>query len=171
MPHFGKPPTYPPPKTAPSGSRITVFREQEDFPDLEKLGPPPCTDLGGEPLFFSSGFLDLSIHPGKAGAHIGGLIPYGGEEQNTARYEVLPYDPKTMELVPTSHGAIPEGRRPVEGGYEESGAKLYHSVAEHDGYMMPGKTGVHLGGTSVSFGGGEHWHEEGYAILCWKDNS
>lgn len=49
-----------------------------------------------------------------------------------------------MELVHTSGGRLPPGKRPVEGGYEEHGAKLYHAVAEIKGVKVPGKTGEHL---------------------------
>ena len=49
-----------------------------------------------------------------------------------------------MEFVRTSRGLIPQGRRPVEGGYEENGAKLYHAVAMVNGVRVPGKTGAHL---------------------------
>jgi len=49
-----------------------------------------------------------------------------------------------MEWVRTSGGRIPSGRRPVEGGYEESGEKLYHAVGLVKGVKVPGKTGEHL---------------------------
>ena len=38
------------------------------------------------------------------------------------------------------------GRRPVEGGYEEDGAKLYHAIAVVHGVRVPGKAGPHLVG-------------------------
>jgi hypothetical protein len=49
-----------------------------------------------------------------------------------------------MEWVHTSHGRVPSGRRPVEGGYEESGQKLYHGLAVVNGVRVPGKAGEHL---------------------------
>jgi len=72
-----------------------------------------------------------------------------------------------MEWVPTSHGRIPQGRRPVEGGYEDHGGKLYHALANYQGIRVPGKTGEHLNGCNVPFGGAELVVEE-YQILCWK---
>ena len=106
------------------------------------------------------------------------MVPYSGQEYaHHGRYDLLPFDPSTMELVPTSRGEIPAGRRPIEGGYEENGAKLYHAVANVQGVKVPGKTGQHLcvrfyhfmmyilhdlifyipnsGGCNVSFGGSE----------------
>ena len=72
-------------------------------------------------------------------------VPYGGTEwEHHGRYDLLPFRPDTMELVPASDGKVPYGRRPVEGGYEENGAKLYHALAVVSGVKVPGKTGEHL---------------------------
>lgn len=79
---------------------------------------------------------------------------------------MLPITPN-MEWVPTSEGKIPKGRRPIEGGYESNGVKLYHALGVIDGVNVPGKTGEHLGGANVAFGGYEHIVRE-YKILCWK---
>ena len=74
-------------------------------------------------------------------------MAYGGREvEHNGRYDLLPFDPNTMEWVPTSHGQVPPGRRPVEGGYEEDGAKLYHAIAVVHGVRVPGKAGPHLVG-------------------------
>lgn len=70
-----------------------------------------------------------------------------------------------MELVPTSYGNIPHGRRPVEGGYEDHGGRLYHAVGLVHGVKVPGKTGTHLGGCNISFGGAEHVITQNYEIL------
>lgn len=50
-----------------------------------------------------------------------------------------------MEWIPARHGIIPQSRRPVDGGYEASGERLYHAVAVISGVSVPGKTAVHLG--------------------------
>lgn len=72
-------------------------------------------------------------------------VPYGGgEHEHQGRYDLLPFAPDMMEWVRASKGHIPNGRRPVEGGYEENGAKLYHALAVVDGVCVPGKTGEHL---------------------------
>ncbi|KAI0766744.1 hypothetical protein BC629DRAFT_1537455 [Irpex lacteus] len=72
-----------------------------------------------------------------------------------------------MEWVPAEGGRLPVGHRPVEGGYEENGAKLYHALAVVQGVKVPGKVGEHLGGAHVAFGGGEHTITN-YQVLCWK---
>ena len=46
-----------------------------------------------------------------------------------------------MEWVITS---VPAGRRPIDGGHEENGEKLYHAAAIISGVKVPGKTGRHL---------------------------
>lgn len=106
-------------------------------------------------------------------------VAYGGREvSHHGRYDLLckgrpesgidayssvsVFDPHTMEWVPTSHGHIPQGRTPVEGGvcifsrpataqliyspqYEENiRDKLYHASARVNGLNIPGKTGQHL---------------------------
>jgi hypothetical protein len=73
-----------------------------------------------------------------------------------------------MEFVPTAYGKIPPGRRPIEGGYEEFGLKLYHAVASINGVRVPGKTGEHLGACNVPFGGNEVIVTDNYEILCWR---
>jgi hypothetical protein len=94
-----------------------------------------------------------------------------------------------MEFVHTSRGVIPPGRRPIEGGYEQDGNKLYHAVAVVNGVKVPGKTGEHLydlpyllpsvdskltdtlyfscfrRGSRVAFGGAEHEIDDNYEIL------
>jgi len=73
-----------------------------------------------------------------------------------------------MEWVHTREGEVPYGRRPVEGGYEESGEKLYHALVHINGIHVPGKTGHHLGGANVALGGYEHTVSHDYKILCWR---
>lgn len=48
-----------------------------------------------------------------------------------------------MEWVSASNGILPEGRNPVEGGYEVDGRKLYH--AADIGIRFAGRTASHLG--------------------------
>lgn len=72
-----------------------------------------------------------------------------------------------MEWVPTRNGEIPPDRRPIEGGYESNGEKLYHALGDIGEVKVPGKTGKHLGGANIPFDGYEHVVRE-YKILCWK---
>ena len=74
-------------------------------------------------------------------------VSYGDKEHpHRGSGYLLPFDPNTMEWVPASEGRIPNGRRPVDGGYETSigGPKLYHALAVVGGIRTPGKTGAHL---------------------------
>ncbi|KAF5367503.1 hypothetical protein D9758_003680 [Tetrapyrgos nigripes] len=169
-----------------SGFRVPLMTGSA-FPH-NQAGNPPFQDLDGSPVFIGSALFDKSVHPCKIAPNLGSvcLVAYGGGERaHDGRYDLLPFDPNTMEWVPASHGRIPDGRRPVEGGYEENGERLYHgesqecwSMRPHNnttfeavgvvsGIKVPGKTGAHLGGANVSFGGGEHACQN-YEILCWK---
>ena len=98
-----------------------------------------------------------------------------------------------MKWVKASHGRIPDGYTPVQGGYEDSGQQLYHALAKIEGHWVPGKTGLHLLGGNFPY----HHQEvrmvsrdgpfqrvctsarisqlmppestqiEGYRVLCW----
>jgi len=168
------PPSYAsatsPPAPPPSGFRIPLTATAA-FPDPQTLGEPPCHDLDGSPIYIGSALLATSVHPCKIGKHLQPpvSIPYGGKEYgHHGRYDLLPYKPDQMEFVPTSFGRIPPGRRPIEGGYEDHGAKMYHAVAWIDGIRVPGKTAEHLGACNVAFGGAEIIIRSNYEILCWR---
>ena len=96
-------------------------------------------------MFIGSALMpDDSVHPCK----IAGKQCYVGvgdrEIVHHGRYDLLPFMPELMEFVPTSHGRVPLGRRPVKGGFEKYGPELYHAAAVIDGTKIPGKTGTHL---------------------------
>ncbi|EGN99170.1 hypothetical protein SERLA73DRAFT_90421 [Serpula lacrymans var. lacrymans S7.3] len=169
------PPYTPSPALKPpaSGFRIPL-RASSSFPLVHQTKRPPCLDADNySPVFLGSAILPnlSSVHPCKVCPCLSPpcRVPYGGTEvEHQGRYDLLPYDEILMEWVPTSLGRIPHGRRPVEGGYEENGAKLYHALAWVQGVRTPGKTGEHLDGCNIAFGGDEHVISKGYDILCWK---
>lgn len=139
-------PTHPQGTPPPSGFRVPLTTTGA-FP-LNHAGQPVSHDADGQsPIFLGSALFEKSVHPCKiAPALIPPCrVPYGGQEtEHQGRYDLLPFDPNTMEWVPTSQGRIPPGRRPVEGGYEDYGSKLYHGIGVVGGIKVPGKTGEHL---------------------------
>ncbi|GBE87996.1 hypothetical protein BKA93DRAFT_793193 [Sparassis latifolia] len=165
------PPPYTPHQAPPSSGFRLALSTESALPPPAQLGPPVAHDADGRsPIYLGSALLPNAVHPCKVGPHLSPpcRVPYGGaEREHHGRYDLLPFDPATMEWVPTSRGLIPPGRRPIEGGYEESG-KLYHALADIRGMKVPGKTGEHLHACNVAFGGGEVVVHENYAILCWK---
>ena len=153
----GHPPDQPlpprkklPPK---SGVRISLTLDAE-FPPPNQSGPPVCMDADGvSPVFIGSAILDDCVHPCKIipSVHPPCRIPYGGNElEHHGRYNLLPITPD-MEWVATRNGEIPSGRRPVEGGYESNGEKLFHAIGNINGIDVPGKTGRHLVSWSLTF--------------------
>lgn len=149
--HAGTAPPPPPYTSAPGAPPSSGFRiplgDNMAFP-MQQAGPPVVVDADGRtPVFIGSALFERAVHPCK-------IIPTfqpparvawgGGEREHRGRYDLLPFDPNTMEWVPASHGQLPPGRRPVEGGYEENGEKLYHALALVQGVRVPGKTGTHL---------------------------
>lgn len=143
-PAYSSPPVQAPP---PSGYRIPLTTDAP-FPPANLTLRAPFTDADGRaPVFFGSALFPNAVHPCKIAPHLTPpcRVPYAGQEwEHHGRYDLLPYAPDTMELVQTSGGRIPLGRRPVEGGYEETGQKLYHAVAMVNGLRVPGKAGEHL---------------------------
>ena len=144
---------YRPPATLPttppaSGYRLPLIATSFFPNNVSQTGPPPFYDADGvSPVFIGSAILEKSVHPCKIGPHLRPFpsVPYGGEEyKHQGRFDLLPFRKDLMEWVRTSGGRIPSGRRPVEGGYEETGEKLYHAVGLVKGVKVPGKTGQHL---------------------------
>lgn len=144
----GPPPPYTPPRPPPSGYRIAL-NVSSPFPSPSYTKEPPChdSDSGTSPVFLGSAIFNNSVHPCKIVPRLTPpcRVPYGGSEvHHYGRYDLLPFDEETMEWVPTSLGRIPAHRRPVQGGYEENGARLYHAMATVRGVKVPGKTGEHF---------------------------
>lgn len=158
-PSSSRPPAYSPPASAatatattrappPSGYRVPL-NTTSPFPSPTHALEPVSTDLDGHsPIYLGSAIFPTSVHPCKVAPHLAPTmcrVPYGGtEHEHRGRFDLLPFDPERMEWVDSANGRIPVGRRPVEGGYEEHGAKLYHALAPIQGVNVPGKTGEHL---------------------------
>lgn len=154
----------------PSGHRVPLS-PNDHFPTPDRLGPPPATDSGGSiPVYIGSAIFPDSVHPCRIVPSLNPpcRILYGrGEVGHHGRYDLLPVT-QDMEWVPAKLGELPPGRRPVEGGYESNGDKLYHALGSVQGAYVLGKAGKHLRGAIIPFGGNEHHVQENYSVLCWK---
>ena len=130
----------------PSGYRISLGPNVQ-FPALDQLGVPPAFDLDGStPIFIGSAIFPNSVHPCRIIPSLNPpcrVLSGGGELEHHGRYDLLPIT-QDMEWVPTKHGEMPPGRRPVEAGYESSGEKLYHALGLVESVYVPGKAGQHL---------------------------
>lgn len=140
----------------------------------QELTREPVITNGGWPIYFGSAIFDKSVHPGKVepryqGPHCSVVVD-GEIIYHPGRYDLLPFDPNTMELVCTSEGCIPAGKRPVKGGYEADGMPLYHGIVTHhdhdNKYRIPGETSPHLRGCVYTFYGVRL--AINHEILCWK---
>lgn len=152
--HHSSAPGHPSPTTPshshsappPSGFRVPLTSTAA-FPTTQ-AGLPVAYDADGRsPIFLGSALLEKSVHPCKIAPALTPpcRVPYGGREtEHQGRYDLLPFDPNSMEWVHTSQGRLPPGHRPVEGGYEDYGSKLYHAMGVVNGIKVPGKTGEHL---------------------------
>ncbi|KAK0435988.1 hypothetical protein EV421DRAFT_1146278 [Armillaria borealis] len=124
-----------------SGFRIPLD-SSTTFPVENLTGPPPCHDTNGYPVYIGSAIFRRCILPCKIEPHL--PVPcsvlFGGREiTHMGCYNLLPFNPDTMEFVPVTDGCLPSGRKPIKGGYEANGSPLYHVVAVHNGIRIPGK--------------------------------
>ncbi|KAM0787247.1 hypothetical protein ACM66B_006483 [Microbotryomycetes sp. NB124-2] len=163
----GPPPAYSAPSRPAAGLRCPCTTGHVD--NVASLGQAPFVDLDGSPVYVVSALLEggKSVHPAK---YVRGqvMVSYGGAEfSHEGRFDVLPIT-QDMEWVSTAHGRIPKGRQPVEGGFEEDGAHLFHALTNIGEVPVPGKTGTHLNGANFPWGGGEHVVQDNYSILCWR---
>ncbi|KAH8813407.1 hypothetical protein DL96DRAFT_1716315 [Flagelloscypha sp. PMI_526] len=156
------------PNPIPGTTRIRMNWDSS-FADASKFGQPPTFDRNGKPLYFASLIHESQVIPGKAGDHLHRKVgaPLRGKELTGPQFDILPFDPTTMELVPSSNGIIPGGRRPIEGGYEANGT-TYHALVHVDGVYLPGKFHEHSHGAHASSNGKEHYRLENYKLLVWK---
>ncbi|KAE9404942.1 hypothetical protein BT96DRAFT_877056 [Gymnopus androsaceus JB14] len=121
-------------------------------------------------FFYGSAILENSLQPCKIAPALDPkcMVPYGGRElPRRSRYELLRFNSNMMELVRTSQGQIPSGRRPIEGSYEEDGTKLYHGMAIVNGIKSLERLLVIC--CNVPFAGEEHGVREDYETLCWRE--
>ncbi|PBK68342.1 hypothetical protein ARMSODRAFT_860347, partial [Armillaria solidipes] len=125
-----------------SGFRIPLGLSTT-FPSEDLTGPAPWYDTNGDPIYIGSTIFRRSVIPCMIEPHhpVGPCISYpfhGHEIGHTERYDLLPFNPNTMEFVPMSLIGFPAGRKLVKGGYEQDGSLLYHKVAMLNGIRIPG---------------------------------
>ncbi|KAF9447733.1 hypothetical protein P691DRAFT_760498 [Macrolepiota fuliginosa MF-IS2] len=161
------------PPPPPSGYHVPLDTDSP-APSPDQTGPPVShSPIDGIPIFMVSILHETGhVCPGKVGFRPDGPHVYFGfwhkEYRHFGQYDLFPFVPEQMEWVRTSCGQVPPGRRPIQGGYEPHGDKLYHALANVDGVDIPGKAGEHLpAGAHVPFNGQEVIIQE-YQILCWK---
>lgn len=118
---------------------------------------PPCYGKDADSdkkVYFASAEVNGSLVPCKAseGETPMASATWAWAEHVRDSFTILRFDRDLLELV-TAYGSdcVPSGRRPVIGGYEANGEPLYHSVAECDGHLIPGKAASHLVLHSLAF--------------------
>ena len=132
----------------PRGDEIRVHIDRsQPLPDPRRYLHPPCFDADDNAVYFGSAALANTVQPCKVtrkGDELVCTVPQRLVERNhEGPITILPFT-DAMELVPTSHGRIPAGYRPVVGGVDERGRVLYHAVAWLRGERVPGRTSEHL---------------------------
>lgn len=153
-----------------SGYRIPV-NSKIDFPT--NLSNAPFSDSDHTPIYVGTyqNAVTGSCYPGKVRI-VEKCVYYclnGIEQKKFGRYQILPLDTERMEWVPSSRGAIPEGQKPVWGGWDAGeGEMLYHAFGHVHGVDVPGMTSQRIGAALLSWNGSAHRLEDNYHILMWK---
>jgi hypothetical protein len=132
----------------PRGDAIRVHIDyNQPLPDPSRYLHPPCFDADDNPVYFGSATLGKTVQACKVtrkGDKLVCTVPHRlVERTHEGPVTILPFT-DAMELVPTSHGRIPAGYRPVVGGVDERGRVLYHAVAWVHGERVPGRTSEHI---------------------------
>ncbi|PBK98341.1 hypothetical protein ARMGADRAFT_1130358 [Armillaria gallica] len=154
-----------------SGFRIPLGSPSPSFPTEDLTGLPPCHDTNGDPIYIGSAIFGKSIHPCKIEPHLAVpcSVPFSGRNiAHMGHYDLLPFNPNTMEFVLMSQGCFPAGRKLVKGGYDQDGTPLYHGVAMLNGIRIPGSISHRWPGCNITWGNTPHLVHSDYEILCWK---
>ncbi|TPX44625.1 hypothetical protein SeMB42_g04005 [Synchytrium endobioticum] len=124
----------------------------------------------GEELYLARCLIGGGIHVGKAGRHMkpeGAHVGYGGIERVETDYEVLTAaSPNSVVWVDVAGKCSVPGYQPVVAGREKDGRELYCAQAVYDGSVQPGKSGRHMDGCSIAYGGREKTIPY-YKVLCY----
>ncbi|KAI0741015.1 heterokaryon incompatibility protein-domain-containing protein [Earliella scabrosa] len=83
----------------------------------------------------------------------GKFFAYHSEEMRGL--ELLAYDERVMEWVPTFYGRVSLARHPVSAGCGDNSRALYYALGELNGMSVVGVTAEYMRGTN-------------YKVLCWK---
>ncbi|CAE7086401.1 unnamed protein product [Rhizoctonia solani] len=112
----------------------------------------------GTPLYFGRTFFEGGVHPGKVSPNFqkGFIFGYDNDEIEVEDYEILIANPDAVRWAEARGTFDPQylGATPVEGGREQSGP-LYLVQAPYKEGTHPGKTGPHLRGADITYGGKE----------------
>jgi len=112
-----------------------------------------------------------STTPGKAGSHLhnGAVIGYGNKEVGVGAYEVLVGDARSVRWVAVK-GKLKINdldARPVDGGKDSDGTRLFIARASIQGATHPGKVGEGFRAAFIPWGGKEQ-EISSYEVLCYK---
>jgi len=125
----------------------------------------------GGTLYVCRGNHNGSTTPGKAGAHLhtGAVIGYGNKEVGLGGYEVLVGDARSVRWV-SVQGKLKIkdlDARPVDGGKDSDGTRLFIARANIQGATHPGKVGEGFKAAFIPWGGKEQ-EISSYEVLCYN---
>jgi hypothetical protein len=125
----------------------------------------------GHTLYIARAFQDGGIQPGKASDWFqkGAVIGYQRDEIQLETFEVLVGNRNAVKWVDVvgTFQASSLGAKPVEGGHENNGTKLYIAQAPYNDWLHPGKVAEGYNGALIPYGGAEKEVKE-YRVLCYN---
>ncbi|TFK44555.1 carbohydrate-binding module family 12 protein [Crucibulum laeve] len=154
-------------RNGPSGPVTWVLTEGTNIPrNAIEVGL-----LQAQKFYICRAFFDGGVQVGKASPTLdkGAAIGYKHEEIKIGTYEILLGDMRALRWVPAKGKlSVSElGHRPVEGGHESDGTRLYIAKAEHKGVQYPGKASEQLDGAYIPYKETEKRVKE-YEVLCYN---
>jgi len=150
------------------GVRWHLFNQYQQIRNSMEPFYPAGRDLDGADLFICRVFYEGGLHPGKVSRNLdAGHIGWGGLEIISPVYEVLAHAESLYWQPIQNTYEIPGNALQV--GNESDGKPLYSARAFVDNSYQVGKTGRHIGGFSVGFGGKEQLFQGiPFEVLCWR---
>lgn len=147
---------------------------------LERAGNPPIVDVDGCLNFLGSALILEGGRHSQYPCRIAVRNPAsftcyicldGEEKEHYGKWELQPIDEKRMEWVSAGDGNLPEGRKPVKGGYQTFRRSLWYAVAtvnsrEYIGRaIINSKVDKEEGGCYYTSDGNEYFTRGNYRIL------
>ncbi|TFK45348.1 hypothetical protein OE88DRAFT_1223907 [Heliocybe sulcata] len=100
-------------------------------PGQKYLGPPVAYDADNNPVYLGvveldGGMIPCKVNPALSPWPVRAPGPNWQERRPQGRFILLPFDPSTMEWLPSTHGRVPPGKKAVEAGYSADRRTMYY---------------------------------------------
>ncbi|GAA94777.1 carbohydrate-binding module family 12 protein [Mixia osmundae IAM 14324] len=129
------------------------------------------SDSGGQPLYAARAYFKHGVHIGKAGKHLknGVSIPWGGQEHNVEKFEILCGDASRVRWIDQEGDLnIEPSFQPVEGGRDHDGRAIFVAQVKYEGSVQVGKVVIGEPHCNLAYGGKEINHAGDWKVLAYN---